>query len=1473
MRLGATSLNVTSRSRGGSVSTSPSYIISCSDTVDEGSSLNVTINTTNVPAGNVIYWSTSNVTTSDSDISIRSGNVAVNTNGAATFSIPIVADQVTENVPETFDLIIKTGSQLGTEVNRKRITVNDTSLSPPPTYSLSTNSIVTEGTTFTSTVTTNYVADGTTLYWNINHGTTSSADFADTQGTFTVSTTSGTNASGTFDISVLADELTEGTTNETFTIQVREDSHTGTLVLNSSVSINDTSQTPVYTVNAHGGATSVDEGTALQFDVTTTNVATGTTLYWGVSSNAGDFTTSTGQVVTDSNGNASFSVTPDADLSTEGPESFAVSIYTDSARQNSVDTSSSITINDTSITATYSMSTSAPSIDEGSALTLTVTTAGVPNNTDLYWRITSGAGDFTTTQGTVTITGTYASGSGTFTVTPDADATTEGTETFDVTLYTNSARTIYAADVSGIQIGDTSQEPTYSMALPTGFNGADEGSATTITVNVDTTVNTTLYWSITSGAGEFSTTQGSVTINGQSATFDVTPTADQLTENTAEYFDITLYDDSARTSQIATLTNIEINDTSQTPPATYTMSVPQGTAAPEGSATTVTVNASGLVNNAGTAYWKITTLASEFQITQGTVNISNSSGTFDVTPTADSTTEGTEIFTITLYSDSGFFNNVATLSIPINDTSLDPPTYTLSSTNTSVNEGSTLTIDVTTTTFNGATNSGTLYWGITTNAADFTINQGSVTITNGSGAFDVTPDEDATTEGSENFVVEIYTDAARTNSVDTLTRAIGDTSLDPTYSLAAQGGATSVNEGSSIGFNITTTDVSAGTVLYWEVVGSGTYPASTADFTSSNGSVTISSSGQASFTVAVVADRTSEYPETFDAKLFTDSARNNEVDSVTGIQIGDTSQDPTYTISTANNAVNEGSSITFNVVTTDVLNNTTLYWTVAGVGTNNPAAAADFTSTSGSFTVSTTTGTNGSGSFQVSIVADTTTEGPQEFGVTLWEEATHQTQLATYGNAASPVIINDTSQSPPTWTLTSNSGSMSVDEGSGFVVDVAATSITGTPTYHWLVRAGLGVNQGADFASGGYTGSFTMTNTNGSGTGQFTVTPLADNITEGDETMYIDLYTDSSYGTKLGDIGPITVNDTSKALSATMTPAGGTTVDEGATMTVNVATTGIANGATLYWEIFSNSNYNPTVSPSADFTASTGSFTVSATGNWGDGSGSFQITCVADQVTEGDEQFDIRLYSDSARTVNVSNLYGLTVADTSTAPPTVWNFWYHGFGADIMPLRLYYVRTNGTAFLLDTFGSNGQTHAQQHDPWTNVTYSLGAYTGIPGYIALVAQQGTPTADLGDWAITGNITYANGTVDSYSGVNSTNRGKWRHAWGYSSPTSAAAATPTTSLARNGSHRWVYDSGGTTNTGYLNPTGPSAASSGSTTADYIHWEPSSSTSSYIHIRSSEILQQHYTLNNYVHSNSSNPFFIYSNRQSQTSGCRFA
>jgi len=203
-------------------------------------------------------------------------------------------------------------------------------------------------------------------------------------------------------------------------------------------------------------------------------------------------------------------------------------------------------------TPTYSV-TAPASINEGSAGTINVTTANVSNGTTLYYTV-SPSGDFGTSSGSFTIN----SNAGSFTVTPTADATTEGAETATVSIRTGSVSgTIVATDTFTINDTSTTPVPTYSINAPASIN---EGSAGTINVTTANVSNgTTLYWDLDQTT-DYSTTQGSVSINSNAASFTVTPTADSTTEG-AETDTIRLYSDSGRTTEVAN-DSFTINDTS-----------------------------------------------------------------------------------------------------------------------------------------------------------------------------------------------------------------------------------------------------------------------------------------------------------------------------------------------------------------------------------------------------------------------------------------------------------------------------------------------------------------------------------------------------------------------------------------------------------------------------------------------------------------------------------------------------------------------------------------------------------------------------------------------------------------------------------------------------------------------------------------------------------------------------------------------
>ena len=125
--------------------------------------------------------------------------------------------------------------------------------------------------------------------------------------------------------------------------------------------------------------------------------------------------------------------------------------------------------------ATYTITPAAASIDEGSALTINVGGRNIPADTYYYTinHITSVSGDFSASSGSFSIAGN----AGSFTVTPTADVTTEGAETFTVSIRSGSIGGTILATSSSITINDTSTTPValYAFTSHTFTNASKQG--------------------------------------------------------------------------------------------------------------------------------------------------------------------------------------------------------------------------------------------------------------------------------------------------------------------------------------------------------------------------------------------------------------------------------------------------------------------------------------------------------------------------------------------------------------------------------------------------------------------------------------------------------------------------------------------------------------------------------------------------------------------------------------------------------------------------------------------------------------------------------------------------------------------------------------------------------------------------------------------------------------------------------------
>lgn len=313
--------------------------------------------------------------------------------------------------------------------------------------------------------------DGSPIYWAVVGKGWSPAnpgvDFTGTlSGTFTPM---GTGTYTVTSVSFVADDTTEG--DEGWAVDAGANPGGNDYWSGSVWTINDLSTGPTYDLGSY--SSSVNEGGSLGMVIATTKVADGTTLYWTVdydsSSASGDFGSTSGSFVVNSN-YGTFSVPVTADSTTEGSQTFKVQIRTDSTSGTVVGTTSSITINDTSLDPVpeYAWSIYSNGVGEGSSDQFTITTAHVPDSTTLYWTIPDSLGidysDFTARNGAFTITGN----TGSFSVEAASDGLTEGTQTFTVQIRTDSVTGNVVLTSDGVSITDNS----YGVTSYTSFNTA-----------------------------------------------------------------------------------------------------------------------------------------------------------------------------------------------------------------------------------------------------------------------------------------------------------------------------------------------------------------------------------------------------------------------------------------------------------------------------------------------------------------------------------------------------------------------------------------------------------------------------------------------------------------------------------------------------------------------------------------------------------------------------------------------------------------------------------------------------------------------------------------------------------------------------------------------------------------------------------------------------------------------------------------
>lgn len=321
----------------------------------------------------------------------------------------------------------------------------------------------------------------------------------------------------------------------------------------------------------------------------------------------------------------------------------------------------------------------------------------------------------------------------------------------------------------------------------------------------------------------------------------------------------------------------------------------------------------------------------------------------------------------------------------------------------------------------------------------------------------------------------------------------------------------------------------------------------------------------------------------------------------------------------------EGANLKFVVRTTNLQNNTELFYSLGGnITSNDIGVEGVIFPTVGNVRV-----VDNYGLINVPIMRDVTVDGPKNIFLQLRTEGISGPIVATSSN----VTILDTSQFP-SYSVTPAANT--VTEGGSITFNVVTDQVyTGTVLY-WTTIGNLLVT---DFSDGVTSGSFTIT----ANTGSITRSLLIDNEDKQTRGLGVEIRTGSTVGPVVATSSIVPVLDAAAySVTANVASAGeGFLAGSGDAIGYSITTVNSVPNATLYYTLF-GANIN-----AADIQGGVlnGSIVLSGL------SGSAVIKLASDQQTEGAETlvFQLRTLSVSGPIVATANV---TINDTSLTPAT-----------------------------------------------------------------------------------------------------------------------------------------------------------------------------------------------------------------------------
>ena len=658
-----------------------------------------------------------------------------------------------------------------------------------------------------------------------------------------------------------------------------------------------------------------------------------------------------------------------------------------------------------------------------------------------------------------------------------------------------------------------------------------------------------------------------------------------------------------------------------------------------------------------------------------------------------------------IYTGAGYVDNQF-IWIPVEMAAAAQPAYvTLTANPTTINETGNSTVTFTLNVVNVDDNT-TVDWSIATGsgitAGDIVGGlTGTATINGNTATWDVQAKADNFTEGLESFTL---TDSAgndtttQTGNALSATVAISDTSITPVYNSISS--ANSVNEGASITFTVNTSNFFQAATADW-LVDFANSTATSADFTgATSGTVNLDSNGDGTFSVAIANDLINDN-ENFTVKLTGNDSNGINTNEISKNVTINNAVFPTYTTFTGPATRLEGQNAQYALQGTNIPNGTQVGYTITGVDLSD----ISLSSLTGFITMN-----SNFGQLFFTCLEDNTVDGPDTMVVTLNNVDSAGNTTALTPTLSVSTVISDVA---PTYEIL---GQSPIIEGETQTYTFRASNMVAGTTVYWELRNFGDSNFYTEFAddlSTPRTGSGQVQTVGNNVELDFDITVVNDmTSSEGSEYFKIVVWDDASnYATGPNFDGAvsgalatkdITISDLNPQWQITTAT---NNQSEPGTLSFNILTRYVMAGQTYTWAASPNGG-NP--ASGADFQGGSfpsGSGTVSTFNNTLSVSGTFTTEIIADNTTEGTEQYKVELTNQQGAVVATKII---NVTDDSQTPQgeIQWLHWSSNSGYP-----------SGSSLIVEPAGGwylNNNTQTSDFSAvWADMVANQGTANNVP----------------------------------------------------------------------------------------------------------------------------------------------------------------